>query len=190
MAISAGATEPALVDWVEGLSAAGVESLQVREKGLNDRDLLDLVDAAVRTAAGRLLVLVNGRCDVALAAGADGVHLPSRGVPTIAARRLLGDDRLLGRSTHTLDEIRQAAREGADYVTYGPIFETPGKGAPVGLEGLSRAAALGLPVLALGGLTPERCETALRSGATGLAAIRMFQGGPALEAFRRVLSTQ
>ena len=82
---------------------------------------------------------------------------------------------LIGRSTHRVEEVERARGEGADYVTFGPVYETPGKGAPVGVAALARAAAAGLPVYALGGVTLERFGEVAAAGASGIAAIRMFQ---------------
>ena len=113
--------------------------------------------------------------DVALAAGADGVHLPASGLPIAPLRRRWGDALLIGRSTHHPDEVAAAGRDGADYALFGPVFPTPGKeayGPPPGLDGLRRAAAAGLPVIAVGGLTPDRLAAVAAAGAAGAAAIR------------------
>lgn len=166
--------------WVRGLAAAGVDGVQVREKELDDRELL----ALARSARGLLpaaALLVNGRLDVALAAGADGVHLPADGLPAaplVAWARRLGRRPLVGRSTHTLEEVAAARDEGVDYVAFGPVFATPGKGAPVGTAALAAAAQLGVPVLALGGVEPERVAQAIAAGAHGVAAIRAFRTAP------------
>ncbi len=159
--------------WIEALARAGVDAVQIREKDASDLELFELVSLAVARAASRLRVLVNGRADVALAAGATGVHLPADGVPVEAVRRLAGRRLLVGCSTHSLDEIERAREAGADYVYFGPIFETPGKSA-VGIEALGRATRLGVPVIALGGIRIDRLEAVAESGAAGVAAIRMF----------------
>ena len=169
--------DPAFAAWLDGLAAAGIDGVQLREKGLDDRALLTLARAARERLPASAALLVNGRLDVALAAAADGVHLPAAGLPAaplLAWARRLGRRPLVGRSTHTLDEVAAAHEEGADYVTFGPVFATPGKGAPVGLEALAAAARLGVPVLALGGMGPERVADALAAGAHGVAAIRAF----------------
>jgi thiamine-phosphate pyrophosphorylase len=132
-------------------------------------------------------VVVNGRLDVALAAGASGVHLPAAGLPTREVRRLaeaLGADVLIGRSTHHPDEVARARDEGADYALFGPVWATPGKerrGGPVGLAALERAAAHGLPVLALGGVEPGRFAALAAAGARGAAGIRMFRDADGLD---------
>jgi thiamine-phosphate pyrophosphorylase len=165
--------------WLEALAAAGVDGVQVRRKELADRALLALVERA-RSLLPRSTLLVNGRLDVALAAGADGVHLPSSGLSTGEVRRLaetLGAELLVGRSTHHPDEVVRARDEGADYVTFGPVYATPGKarfGEPPGLAGLERACAVGLPVLALGGVDSGRLASVAAAGAAGAAGIRMF----------------
>ena len=120
-------------------------------------------------------LLLNGRADVALAAGADGVHLPADGVPVAALRARFGRGLLIGRSTHCLEDVERARHDGADYVTFGPVYASPGKGAAVGLAALRRAAATGLPVFALGGVTLERFAELAATGASGIAAIRLFQ---------------
>ncbi len=164
-----------LPDWLRALGSAGVGAVQIREKDRDDRDLHDLALFARTVLPPPARLLINGRLDVALAAGADGVHLPADGVPVGALRARFGQEVLIGRSTHTVEEVERARDEGADYVTFGPVFATPGKGAPVGLAALSRAAAAGVPVLALGGVTLERFGELSEAGAAGVAAIRLFQ---------------
>lgn len=168
-------------EWVAGLAAAGVDGVQIREKEADDGELLALARAA-RGLLPAAALLVNGRLDVALAAGADGVHLPSDGLPAaplVAWAARLGRRPLVGCSTHTLAEVAAARDEGADYVVFGPVFATPGKRAALGsgtlgTAALAAAARLGVPVLALGGLEPERVAEAFAAGAHGVAAIRAF----------------
>jgi thiamine-phosphate pyrophosphorylase len=160
-----------------GLSP-GRAAVQLREKDLGGRDLLALARALlpVCRAAGQLLV-VNDRLDVALAAGADGVHLPAAGVPAPDARRLLGRAALVGVSCHSAAEVARARDGGASYATVSPVHDTPSKrryGAPVGLGVLADASRLGLPVIALGGVTPARVAEVLAAGAHGVAAIRAW----------------
>ncbi len=162
-----------LESWIDALARARVDAVQIREKELSDRQLYELVSLAVERAAGRVRVIVNGRADVALAAGAGGVHLPAEGAPLEAVRRLVGRGMLVGRSTHSLAEIDRARDEGADYVYYGPVFATPGKRA-VGVEALGSAARRGVPVIALGGIRIDRLRAVAEAGAAGVAAIRMF----------------
>lgn len=155
--------------------------VQLREKDLCGRDLLALARAlvAVCRAAGQRIV-VNDRVDVALAAGADGVHLPAAGIPAADARRLLGPDALVGVSCHSAAEVSRARDAGASFATVSPIYDTPSKrayGPPVGLAVLREAAALGLPIVALGGITPPRVPEAIAAGAHGVAAIRAWLEG-------------
>jgi thiamine-phosphate pyrophosphorylase len=166
-------------DWLGRLAAAGIPALQVREKDLEDRPLLALVRAARATLPPPAIVLVNGRLDVALAAGAEGAHLPADGVPLDALCRRFGAGVLLGRSTHSVQEVERARQEGADYVTFGPVWPTPSKeryGPPRGLEELARAAAVDIPVYALGGVMLSRFGEVAATGAAGVAGIRLFQG--------------
>lgn len=166
-----------LVAWARRLAGAGVGAIQLREKDLSDLEILDLA-TRLRDAfppPGRLLV--NGRFDIALAADADGVHLPASGLPAAAVRRAVPAGFLVGCSTHDLDELSVARRAGADYATFGPVFPTPGKEglATRGLDGLRRAARLGLPLFALGGITSaEAIHQVARAGAAGVAGIRLF----------------
>lgn len=170
-----------LAEWFAALAHAGIGAVQIREKDLDDRALYGLARLACSVFPPHsppTAVLVNGRLDVALAAGADGAHLPADGVPLPSLRRRFGPGVLLGRSTHTAEEVERARDEGADYVTFGPVYPVPGKeryGPPPGLEGLRRAAACGIPVYALGGVTLERFREVAAAGAAGVAGIRMFQ---------------
>ena len=151
----------------------GVDMIQVREKDLTAKELLKLVCKIRDLAAGtRTRVLVNDRLDVALAAGVDGVHLPSNGLPAERVRPLVT---VLGVSVHTLQKATLAEKARADFVVFGPIFDTPGKNA-VGLEPLREVvAALRIPVLAIGGITAKTIPDVLATGAAGIAGIRLFQ---------------
>lgn len=169
----------------------GTAALHLREKDLGGRDLLRLA-RALRDAcreSGQLL-LVNDRVDVALAAGADGVHLPSAGLPPAEARRLLGPARLLGVSCHSAADVRRARDGGADFATFGPVFETPSKrafGPPPGLPALAEASALGLPLVGLGGVEPGNAAAVRAAGACGVAAIRAWLAAPDPAAAARAL---
>jgi thiamine-phosphate pyrophosphorylase len=160
----------------------GAVAVQLREKDLGGRDLLRLAEAlrAATRAAGAPL-LVNDRVDVALAADADGVHLPGGGLPVAEARRLLGRGRLIGVSAHSAEVARAAAEAGADYVVFGPVFATPAKaryGPPQGLVALRAAvrAASPVPVFAIGGIEPDRAQDCLGASAAGVAVIRSGLG--------------
>lgn len=126
----------------------------------------------------RLPVLISSRVDVALAVQAAGVNLPETDLPVSVARRLLGAESLLGRSVHTSAAAHMAEEEGADFVIFGPVFETPSHpGVPaVGLARLQEVAGeVAIPLLAIGGVDRERGQLCLDSGAAGYAAIRLFE---------------
>ncbi len=151
-------------------------AVSLREKDLPIAELSGLAReiAALTRAAGAEL-FVNGRIDVALAAGAQGVHLPADGLDPGQVRALAPGLRV-GVSTHTLDEVAAAARAGADFVVFGPVFETPSKQgllAARGLSALAAACALSpMPVLALGGITADAAPLCRAAGAAGVACIR------------------
>ena len=170
-----------------------VAAVQLRAKDMGGKDMLALARALrdVARAAGQWL-MVNDRLDVAVAAGADGVHLPSRGVPVADARRLLGPGAIIGASCHSVAEVRRARDGGADFATFGPVFDTPSKrawGPPVGLDALREAARLGLPLVALGGVDPSNAASTVAAGAAGVAAIRAWLGAAdAARAVRQLLA--
>lgn len=157
---------------------AGVEYLQVRERDLEARDLASIVSEMIVLARGSgTRVVVNDRLDVAIACGASGVHLRSDSMSVSSARALAPRGFVVGKSVHTIDHARAAA-EGADYLIAGTVWATESKdaGHPViGAAGLARiAAAVRVPVLAIGGVTLERLPEAARAGAAGAAGIGLF----------------
>lgn len=169
-----------LLDCIEASARHGCSWIQLREKDLPPRDLLDLTRAALaRVRAHRARILVNGRLDVALAARAHGVHLPAGSPAPCDLRAIVPAGFLIAVSTHTVDEVCRAEREEADLAVFGPVFPTRSKAGLVeipGLEGLRRAcAAVSLPVVALGGLTEDRAAACADVGAAGIAGISMFQ---------------
>ena len=158
----------------------GVDFIQIREKDLDDHDLYDLTCRAVSLARGtKCRILVNGRADIALAAGAHGVHLPSVGLQVSAIRPWLPADFLIGVSVHTKDEVRRARLQRADYLLLGHLFPTESKsgyGPPLGLDYLRAiCSSVSLPVFGLGGIRPESLDAVLETGAAGVAAIGLFQ---------------
>jgi thiamine-phosphate pyrophosphorylase len=161
----------------------GTVAVHLREKGLGGAELLRVARAlAVAIHELGQLLLVNDRLDVALAAAADGVHLPSAGVPVVDARRLLGSGRLIGVSCHGVEDVRRARDGGADYASFGPVFDTPSKrpfGPPVGVAALREAAQLGLPLVGLGGIDAGNASVVIAAGAHGVAAIRAWLSAPA-----------
>jgi thiamine-phosphate pyrophosphorylase len=166
-----------LVQVVEAALQGGVDLVQLREKDLPTRELAALATALrsiTRRHGARLLI--NDRIDVAIAVEADGVHLPASSFSVEDARQLLGPGRTIGVSTHSPAEAAAAARAGADFVVFGPVFETPSKqtyGPPAGLERLSAAVeASEIPVLAIGGVTADRIPDVVSCGAAGVAVVR------------------
>jgi thiamine-phosphate diphosphorylase len=134
-------------------------------------------EAGYLVASSPIPVLVSSRCDICLAAGADGVNLPEGDIGVADARLLLGG-RLVGRSVHSLESARQAEGDGADFVIFGPVWssETHPGAAPAGVEALARvASSVRIPVIAIGGLTLERITECRAAGAAGYAAIGLFR---------------
>jgi thiamine-phosphate pyrophosphorylase len=162
---------------------AGVDMVQIREKDLASRELIALVEEALSAARepgrGGASVVVNDRLDVALAAGAEGVHLGGHSMPLQVVRQFAPRPFVIGVSCHSLGEAIAAESGGADYLVLGPVFETPSKlgyGPPLGLEMLrSVTSRVRIPVLALGGITVERIRPCREAGASGIAGIRIFQ---------------
>ena len=165
-----------IAEVVDECLGAGLRSVQVREKDLGVRDLLELAGLlreSTRRHGARLVI--NDRADVALATGADGVQRTHDSLPVAALRRIAPRPFLIGVSVHSADEARQAAADGADFLVFGPVYDTPSKrqyGAPQGLAALENvAASVEPPVLAIGGITPERVGEVLRAGAAGVGVI-------------------
>ena len=152
----------------------GVTAVQLRDKTASHEQLLE-DGACVRDAiAGRAMFFVNGDVDAALALAADGVHLPERGPNVADVRARVGDAMLISRAVHSVASALRAEREGADIVQLGTVFETASKpgAAPIGLDGLRAACgAVGVPVIAIGGITPDNAAAVLRAGAAGVAVI-------------------
>ena len=179
--ITSGNTTP---DYILRLVRAAVDAevplFQIREKSLPARVLFELVARATEfTRGSKTRLLVNDRSDIASAAGADGVHLTTQSLPVDVVRKIYGGEFLIGVSTHSLDEARAARAAGADFVVFGPVFETESKrvyGPPQGLGKLAEVTReLGeFPVVAIGGITLENAGDCFRAGARGVAAIRLF----------------
>jgi thiamine-phosphate pyrophosphorylase len=165
-----------------GLAAeAGVDLVQIREPDLSSRDLLDLVTRILeRARPTSCKVVVNDRLDVALAAGAHGVHLKGESIGTASARALAPVGMLVGRSVHSVNEAVAAARDGADYLICGTVFESRSKAPghrPAGLALVEEVvAAVPIPVVAIGGVTIDRLAEVAATGAAGIAAIGLFHG--------------
>lgn len=194
-----GAADPAgnLLAKIRAATAAGVDWVQIRERDMPARELLALTRAAIGAREGEARILVNDRLDVALAAGATGVHLGGASLPAGEVVRWLREGNapaefLVGVSCHRIEEAREAEDAGASYVFFGPVFETPSKksyGPPQGMAKLSEvSSAVRIPVIAIGGVNEENAAECLRAGATGIAAIRMFQESREPETLKRAIA--
>ena len=187
-----------LRDSIRRAVAAGIDWIQIREKDLGAGALAELVRFAVAEArSASTKVLVNDRLDVALAAGAAGVHVGENSLPVESVsewrRSAARLDFRIGVSCHSLETARAAERGGADYIFFGPVFATPSKvafGPPQGIERLRQVcAAVAIPVLAIGGVSAENALACVEAGAAGIAAIRLFQDARNSEELAPVLET-
>lgn len=166
-----------LIDTLEEALKGGVRAVQLREKDLSSKELFELA-RRVRdlTAHYNALLFINDRMDVAMAVGADGVHLGGHSMPVGVVREMVGRNLLIGASTHSIEELDVARAGGADFVTFGPVYYTPSKapyGDPVGVEALREACrhSDGFPVLGLGGIVQDRVEEVISAGAKGVGVI-------------------
>lgn len=165
-----------LIAAIEQALQGGVRAVQLREKDLSSGDLYELALELRRlTRLFDARLLINDRIDIALAVDADGVHLPETGIPAAQARKLLPPEKLIGVSCHNLTGALAAQQNGADFITFGPVFHTPSKaayGEPVGLGMLAETAkALTIPVFALGGIKGGDIKRVMKTGAYGVALI-------------------
>jgi thiamine-phosphate pyrophosphorylase len=203
-----------LLKKISEAARAGVDYIQLREKDLATRELESLAREAVRIIARlraenrerKTALLINSRTDVALAVGADGVHLrgddispkevrevwlglcgaDSCGTGT-PARQLSPRDPLIAASCHSPSEVAQAAAQAADFAVFAPVFEKKGAN-PVGLAALQEACTVTTPVLALGGITLANARSCFEAGAAGIAAIRLFQDNEIAEVVKHLRS--
>ncbi|MFQ5696116.1 MAG: thiamine phosphate synthase [Terriglobia bacterium] len=177
------------------LAHAGVKLVQLRHKQALSGELLSQALELLAALPATTKLIVNDRADVAVLAGAAGVHLGQQDLPVAAARTLLGPEKLLGLSTHSVQQVKAAAASACDYIGFGPVFATASKDRPapvVGCEGLREARKLtDKPLVAIGGITPENAPEVLAAGADSVAVISAWLAAddiPArLEAFRSAL---
>ncbi len=161
---------------IEDALKGGLQALQLREKDLSVRQLYATA-CRLREITSRYgaRLFVNDRLDVALSVEADGIHLAGTSIPPRAVHKVTGGKMIIGVSTHTLEEAIEAEREGADFITFGPVYKTPSKkkyGPPVGIEKLKEVAEkVSIPVFGLGGIKIERVQDVLKAGAQGVALI-------------------
>ncbi len=178
------AQELVLLEKIAAAVSAGADWIQIREKDLPGAQISALARRALTMVSRDCRIMVNDRLDVACAVGAGGVHLGEKSMAIPEARRFarergMGRDFLIGASVHSLEAARTAEKEGADYLIFGPVFATPAKisfGAPQGLERLAEVCrGIAIPVLAIGGITPDNARDCYEPGAAGVAGIRIFQ---------------
>jgi thiamine-phosphate pyrophosphorylase len=181
-----------LIPLLQRVLTAGVPAIQLRERDLPVRVLITLArEVQAVTAMHKSQLLINDRIDVALALDGVGVHLRSNSLPVSVARQLLGAQRLLGISAHTIEEAVQAESQGADYIILGPIYETPSKqmfGPPLGIHVLENACGMvRIPIIGIGGVTAVRAREMRRAGAFGVAVITAILGANDVESATRDL---
>jgi thiamine-phosphate pyrophosphorylase len=170
-------TAPSLLSAsIEEALKGGLKAVQLREKDSGTRDLLDMAYMMRDlTEAYNAKLFINDRIDIALAAKADGVHLGQKSIPAHAVRKISGNQLLIGASTHSIDEAIEAERDGADFITLGPIYQTPSKlkyGNPIGIETLKKVKSeVSIPVLAIGGIKLNKVKEVREAGADGIALI-------------------
>jgi thiamine-phosphate pyrophosphorylase len=167
---------PGILRTIERSLAGGVDIIQLRSKNLSDAALFEL-GKKIRTLTARMkkLFIVNDRIDLALALDADGVHLGQDDLPTSFARKILGKNKFIGRSTHSLKQALEAEREGADYIGFGPIFGTPTKPdyTPIGLDQIAQVMKrIQIPVVCIGGIDRSNLKQVIRAGAERVAVVR------------------
>ena len=189
-ALPAGVT---LAQAVEAALVGGVTCLQLREKEASAGEILTLARTLLPLCrARRVPLLINDRVDIALAAGADGVHLGQDDLPLPEARTLLGPDRILGATAHTVDEALRAQAEGADYLGVGAMFPTGTKTdtVPTSADTLKAiCAAVSIPVVAIGGVTAQNLPTLAGTGIAGAAVVSAIFSQSDLIAAARTLRT-
>jgi thiamine-phosphate pyrophosphorylase len=182
---------------IEEALTAGLKAVQVRERDLGTRELLSMAHSLrALTARFNACLFINDRADIALAVNADGVQLGHTSMPAHAVRTVVGEHMLIGVSAHSTEQTLIAERDGADFVTLGPIYETPSKmkyGKPLGVDSIRTGKdAVSIPVFAIGGITPGRINEVLGHGADGVAVISAILASDDIashtEEFMRILN--
>ena len=176
-----------LLDIVRVAVEENVSLIQIREKRLTARLLFELtVQAAAITRGSSTRLLVNDRADIAVAAKADGVHLPANAISAAVVRAAFPPEMIIGVSTHTIEAAKLAADQGADFAVFAPVFATPGKGEPQGLGRLKEICSelRPFPVIGLGGIDETNYHSVLEAGASGFAAIRFLNDPQELRKLR------
>lgn len=161
---------------IESALRSGIKAIQLREKDLTVKELIShAMNIREMTERHNAKFFINDRVDVAMAVGADGVHLGRQSMPVGAVRKIKGKDFLIGVSTHSIEEAIEARNDGADFITFGPIYETPSKvkyGRPVGIDILKRVVQdVSMPVFALGGINEKNIPEVMAAGVKGVAMI-------------------
>ena len=171
--------------------AGGADVIQLRDKGSSDREIVE-AGRAIRKAVGKdkAVFIVNDRPDIALAVGADGVHLGQDDIPVMAARSILGKDKIIGLSTHSLEQAAEAQNSGADYIGVGPIFSTPTKPdyKAVGLELIEKIKGInGIPFVAIGGIDESNIGDIIAAGGLRVAVVRAVCSAEDIRAAAKIL---
>ncbi len=169
--------EGQLYNAIESALKAGVRAVQLREKDLPTRKLLDMAYTLQSlTSQYNTSLFINDRADIALCVNAAGVHLGQSSLPVSAVRKIAGKSLIIGVSTHSLNEAIEAEGQGADFITFGPVYQTPSKmkyGLPVGLDSLKNVRKkISIPILGIGGINLDNMRDVMTAGAHGVAMIR------------------
>ena len=169
----------------------GIKVVQLREKDLSAREQIELAKK-LREYPAKLFI--NDRADITQAIGADGLHIPEHSFPVDEARKIIGNI-LIGKSAHSLESALHSEKEGADFITFGPVYDTPSKlqyGKPLGIEKLHEVTQqISIPVFAIGGIDPERAKVCIDAGAFGVSVISDLFGAdnpkPQIQKYREAL---
>ncbi len=170
------AGEYSLFTGIEDALKAGVKVIQLREKDLGIRELLGMAyKMRELTKKHNAKLFINDRIDIALAVGADGVHLGQQSIPAHAVRKMVKDKLMIGVSTHNVSEAVEAEKGGADFITLGPIYQTSSKlkyGKPIGVDAIRKVkSSVSIPVFAIGGIKEDKIKEVMDAGAGGVALI-------------------